>query len=539
MVRKTYLVAAREFAANVRTRSFWLFILAVPVLLVIGVAILLVLQQRPPTVRRYAVIDRSGWVLPEVEARAVRADMAHVLALVQERHRAGSTEFAALPPALRAVAPALVDADGAQVAVVAAFLTLPRTANAAAVPAPVRDAAPELRRWWQALTVEESQRLDHDLAKSRFVRITPDAGSSDLETALNGLLDNEEIFGYFIIPADPLAPGAEHKYVANNLTDDSLRDWFRDQVTQVIAGRRVEEAGLSPQIVGWIDRPLVFREQKVTAAEQGAVDTSAADESSFTGRFYTIYPLLISIMIVASRLLSNMVEEKSNRIIEVLLSSVSPLELMAGKIVGIAFTGLLTVGSAALFLVVTAALLPTIVGASAIPDFVSELSRGLTSPGYLISFALYFILGYLFYAAILVGIGSTANTSKEADNLLLPVILPVFIPMFLLASTEDPDGMVPRVLSYIPPFTPFAMLYRITGPPPLWEYVLTGLLLLAAIAGAFWAAGKIFRIGILMTGQRPSLWKIVTWLRSSDNVFPSRAAGTSSPGPLSTSGEGE
>ena len=496
-----------------------------PVLLVIGVAILFVLQQRPPTVRRYAVIDRSGWVLPAVEARAARADLARVLALVQERHRTGGQDFAALPQALRAVAPALVDSDGAQVAAVVAFLTMPTTADAAAVPAPVRDAAPELCRWWQALTVEEAQRLDYDLAKSRFVRITPDAGSSDLEATLNALLDNEEIFGYFIIPADPLAPGTEHKYVANNLADRSLRGWFRDQVTQVIAGRRGAEAGLSPQVVGWIDRPLVFQEQKVTAAEQGTVDTSAADESTFTGRFYTIYPLLISIMIVASRLLSNTVEEKSNRIIEVLLSSVSPLELMAGKILGIAFTGLLTVGSAALFLVVTAALLPAIVGASAIPDFVGELSRELTNPGYLASFVLYFILGYLFYAAILVGIGSTANTSKEADNLLLPVILPVFIPIFLLASTEDPDGMVPRVLSYIPPFTPFAMLYRINGPPPLWEYALTTLLLLAAIAGAFWAAGKIFRIGILMTGQRPSLWQIATWLRSSDNVVPSRAAG--------------
>ncbi len=525
MIRKTYLVAGREFAANVRTRSFWLFMLAVPVLLVIGVAILLVLQQRPPTVRRYAVIDHSGWVLPEVEARAAHADLARVLTLVQERHRAGGTEFAALPPVLRAVAPALVDADGAQVATVAAFLAGLTTDDAAAVPAPVRDAAPELRRWWQVLTVEESQRLDHDLARSRFLRITPDAGGGDLEATLNGLLDEEEIFGYFIVPADPLAPGAEHKYVANNLADGSLRRWFRDQVTQVVAARRVAEAGIRPQVVEWIDQPLVFREQRVTAAEEGAVDTSAADESSFTGRFYTIYPLLISIMIVASRLLSNTVEEKSNRIIEVLLSSVSPLELMAGKIVGIAFTGLLTVGSAALFLVVTAALLPTIVGASTIPDFVGELSRELLNPGYLISFALYFILGYLFYAAILVGIGATANTSKEADNLLLPVILPVFIPMFLLASTEDPNGMVPRVLSYIPPFTPFAMLYRINGPPPLWEYALTTLLLAAAIAGAFWAAGKIFRIGILMTGQRPSLWKIVTWLRSSDHVFPSRAAG--------------
>ena len=305
MVQKTYLVVAREFAANVRTRSFWLFILAVPVLLVIGVAILFVLQQRPPTVRRYAVIDRSGWVLPAVEARAARADLARVLALVQERHRTGGQDFAALPQALRAVAPALVDSDGAQVAAVVAFLTMPTTADAAAVPAPVRDAAPELRRWWQALTVEEAQRLDYDLAKSRFVRITPDAGSSDLEATLNALLDNEEIFGYFIIPADPLAPGTEHKYVANNLADRSLRGWFRDQVTQVIAGRRVAEAGLSPQVVGWIDRPLVFQEQKVTAAEQGTVDTSAADESTFTGRFYTIYPLLISIMIVASRLLSN------------------------------------------------------------------------------------------------------------------------------------------------------------------------------------------------------------------------------------------
>ncbi|MAG35423.1 MAG: hypothetical protein CL878_04135 [Dehalococcoidia bacterium] len=525
MLQKTYLVAAREFTANVRTRTFWLGILAVPVVLIISVVILVVLQQRPPTVRQYAVIDHSGWVLPGVEAHAAGDDLARVLTLVQERHRHGGPLFEALPEPLRSAAPALAGADEAQVAAIAAFLARLTTADSATVPVPVRDAAPEIRRWWGELTVKEAQGLDHDLARSQFVRVTSDAGSSDLEATLNRLLDNEEIFGYFVIPVDPLAPGVEHKYVANNLANDSLRDWFRDQVTKVIAGRRVEEAVISPEIVGWIDQPLRIREQKVTAEDQEVVDTSAADESSFTGRFYTIYPLLISIMIVASKLLSNTVEEKSNRIIEVLLSSVAPLELMAGKILGIAITGLVIVGSAALFIVGTAALLPIIIGASAVPDFVGELSRGFTSPGYLASFALYFILGYLFYAAVLVGVGATANTSKEAENLLVPVILPVLIPMFLLASTEDPNSIVPRVLSYIPPFTPFAMLYRITGPPPLWEYALTTLLLVAAIVGAFWAAAKIFRIGILMTGKRPSLWQIATWLRSPDSVSPSPASG--------------
>ncbi|MBI2504466.1 MAG: ABC transporter permease, partial [Candidatus Latescibacteria bacterium] len=222
-----------------------------------------------------------------------------------------------------------------------------------------------------------------------------------------------------------------------------------------------------------------------------------------------VYLLWIAVFTSAQMLLNSTIEEKSSRIVEVLLSSVDAAELMAGKIAGTAASGLTVVGSWSVFISLAVAIVPGLLGASAM-----AVAHIIVNPFYLCSFVVYFFLGYLFYAALLVSIGSLCNSLHETQNLMMPILVPMMIPLFAMVPVgQDPNGLLARVLSFIPPFTPFVMMNRAAGPPAPWEYLATALLMVGAIFLATRAAARIFRIGILMSGKPPRLREIWKWLR--------------------------
>jgi ABC-type Na+ efflux pump permease subunit len=218
-------------------------------------------------------------------------------------------------------------------------------------------------------------------------------------------------------------------------------------------------------------------------------------------------------------LMMNTVEEKSSRVIEVLLSSVSPVQLLAGKIVGIAATGLTMVLSWLLAFFLATKYLPGVLGAS--PDL--PLSTIASDPLLLGSFLAYFLLGYLFYAAILVGLGSVCNTVSDAQNMMPAFMLVLIVPLLAMVPIgRDPNGVLAQVLSYIPPFTPFVMMNRAAGPPTMFEYAVTTALLVVSIMIALWAGAKVFRIGVLLTGKPPKLKEILRWIRAPVGMVPVR-----------------
>jgi ABC-type Na+ efflux pump permease subunit len=115
------------------------------------------------------------------------------------------------------------------------------------------------------------------------------------------------------------------------------------------------------------------------------------------------------------------------------------------------------------------------------------------------------------------------NTIQEAQALMAPVMMLLMLPLLSMVPIgRDPNGAFAKVMSYIPPFTPFVMMNRAAGPPTIWEYIGTSVLLLAAVAGALWAAAKIFRIGILMTGKPPKAREIFQWIRTPVGMTPGR-----------------
>lgn len=524
-MRKTYLVARREFLENVRTKTFWIGILIFPVILLLSFVVPHWLMKKKE-VRRYAVVDRSGWLLERIVERATLPDLTRVFSELAARQREGAS-LRRFPDFLRQAAPFLERLDQDQLRGVAegfARLSGPEGAwllereelrrvfpesQLAEVKRLIDEHLDALRQWWRDLPPGEAKKVAPDLARSRYHRIEIEAPPGrDIIEVLNEQIARGDLFAYFVIGEDPVQGNEGCKYVSNNLTDDDLRRWFERLATAEVRSRRLAEKNIDPEVARWIQSTLGFESRKVTEAGEEA-EIASEDTALQWAPIAFVYLLWIAVFTISQMLLTNTIEEKSNRIIEVLLSSISPLELMIGKILGIAVTGLAVLGSWVTCL---------LAGIKLAPYFVEDLGQvDLTvivrDPVYLVSFLVYFVLGYLLFASLLVGIGSVCNSLKEAQNLMMPVTIMLVLPLLaMIPIAQDPNGTLARVLSFIPPFTPFVMMNRAAGPPTTLEYVLTTILLMVSIALSMWGAAKVFRIGILLTGKPPALRDLLRWV---------------------------
>ncbi|MEM8964378.1 MAG: ABC transporter permease [Acidobacteriota bacterium] len=547
--RKAYLVARREFIENIRTKAFWIGIFVFPIILTLATIVPMWLEGTKD-VRRYAVLDESGWLLEAMEERAAMPDLESVFAKVLEWHRAESPKLEELPQSLRAIGAQLelgigmsagqpelaeLDDQAREDKLIEGFayaisgISGPQGEQLRAmlpdqVTAELERLAGDIREWYRALPPEEADTFGSRVSKGRYERIAVDTSgdSIDVLATLDEQVDNGELFAYFHIDDDPLSSdGPIGRYVSANLADDSLPNWMERLATDAVRDRRLVDAEVDPAVARWLRESVDFEVRKV-GAEEAAGETDVLRQWAPA---IFVYLLWISVFSISQMLLTNTIEEKSNRLMEVLLSSVSPLQLMIGKIAGIALTGLAMVVSWVVFFFLAAELLPRIFGSGA--DLQIDLGAIASDPVYLVSFVAYFILGYLFYAALLVAIGSVCNSLKEAQNLMTPVTILLMIPLFsMVFIVEDPNGALAKAMSFIPPFTPFVMMNRAAGPPALWEYVATTVLMVASIALVMWAAAKVFRIGVLMTGKAPKVGEILRWVRVPVGQVPERKSTT-------------
>lgn len=489
MANKTLLVAQREYLENVRTKTFWLGILAFPAIFALAIGIGWVMQKTKAQ-QPYAVLDLTAANLGQrIEANARANDQLSSMRRFAREHGVPKQQLAEFD-----------NVDLTDPETIAPLLERARSTVTSAITA---DQQENLQRSIESLA-----------AKYRFVplgELGAATGPADArEKVLADHVQSGRLFAYFVIDGEPVSDATRLSYVSNNLTDDALREWYDEAATRVVRKLRLAEAKIDAATARHIQEPIEFRSRQVTAT--GAVeDVKQEQKANKFAPVVFVYLLWIAVFTAAQMLLTNTVEEKSNRIIEVLLSSVSPGELMAGKIWGIGATGLTLILSWAV-----CGLVGVNVGARLVPQIAEwKLQDIVGDPLYLASFVGYFLTGYLLFAAMLVAIGSVCNSLKEAQNLLQPVFLLLMIPLFAMVPVvQEPNGLMARVFTYVPIYTPFAMMNRASGPPPAWEYALTTVLILFSVWFAFKAAGKVFRVGVLMTGNPPKLREILSWLRA-------------------------
>ena len=264
----------------------------------------------------------------------------------------------------------------------------------------------------------------------------------------------------------------------------AVSEWSRDEQLQAL--------GVSPSQAHAILRAQPRVETYSTQAARGEV--SLRDRLPGIAGFGMGIALWSAAMTGAGILLNSVIEEKSSRILEVLLTSASVAEIMGGKILGVAAVTTTVLG---LWASISGGIL-----AATYPDVAADLIQVLLSHGLIFYFLFYFLAGYAMYATLFITVGAFCETSREAQTLLGPMMIVLIVPMlFLTQAITHPDSPLLRTLSWIPTFTPFLMAARAASQPPAWEVIGTGALLLAVIAGEIWLAGRAFRAGALSTSR--------------------------------------
>lgn len=317
-----------------------------------------------------------------------------------------------------------------------------------------------------------------------------------IRTNANKMIADDEIEGYFYIPASVFDSG-KVEYRAENVGNFRVQERFARTIEEVVMEQRAISQGYDPAVLKKLLTDIDVKSIKVTAEGE-------EKESGFLQTFFSSYVIIMMLMFLVltsgQLLIRSVVEEKSNRLIEILMSSCSANDLMVGKIVGLSGLGILQV------------MLWAAIAFGISVKFGTSLFQVET---FLIALV-YFLLGYLLYAAIFVAAGSPVTTEQEAQQITSYVSLMLIFPVVLaMPVMQNPDSTIVKVLSFIPIFTPSFMVMRLPiQMPALWEILGTILVLILSVWGMMWAAGKIFRTAILVYGKRPTLGELYRWLRA-------------------------
>ena len=245
------------------------------------------------------------------------------------------------------------------------------------------------------------------------------------------------------------------------------------------------------------------------------------------------YLLFMFIIIYGNMIMRSVIEEKTSRIIEVIISSVKPIKLLLGKIFGTTLAGITQFLAWVILIGVLSAVVTSILGIdpSAVPSPQQEMieSGGMESvaqdvimeianlplANLIVMFILFFIGGYLLYASLYAAIGAAVDSETDTQQFMLPILMPLILAVYVGFFTviENPHGTVSQVFSYIPFTSPVVMLMRIPFGVPMWQQILSVVILFATFIGTVWFAAKIYRVGILMYGKKPSYKELIKWLK--------------------------
>jgi len=331
---------------------------------------------------------------------------------------------------------------------------------------------------------------------------------STVRRKLTEEVNKGKLDGYLVVPSDVFGKN-QVQFYARNVSNFRVNDDLERAVSQTVSHFRLSNSGLDPEKVKKLVKGVELQTFKVTAGGNEEEDSGA----TFMITYILVFFLYMSLLIYGMMVMRGVIEEKSSRVVEMIVSAIKPFQLMAGKVLGVGGVGLtqfliwsLLVGGFSLY------------GRNLVSSFAGRLGP-LSIPGIPISlllyFILYFLLGYFLYATIYAGVGAMVNSEEEAQHLQMPLTMLLVIPFMLMFYViGNPNSGLAVLLSFIPLFTPIIMFTRIAvQTPPLWQIGLSLVLLGLAIWVMVWIVSKIYRVGILMYGKRPSLPELVKWFR--------------------------
>ena len=249
-------------------------------------------------------------------------------------------------------------------------------------------------------------------------------------------------------------------------------------------------------------------------------DTEAADmEVATVAGMVGAILLYMAMLVYGTFVMRSVLEEKRNRVVEVVISSIRPWQLMLGKILGVGAVGLAQFGIwLGAFLLIVLLALPNLVAMMPFLGELGDLSRFLPGLDVLVLFGLYFVLGYFLYSSLFAAVGAICSREEEAQQAQFPIVMLLIFPLILQTSTIEGNGF-PWLdwAALFPFFAPILMFPRaVAGVVPAWMVVASLLLMVLALVGTAWIAGRIYRVGILMQGKRATLPQIIRWVREAD-----------------------
>ncbi|MGB8840733.1 MAG: ABC transporter permease [Aliidongia sp.] len=487
-MRRVLLIARREYRQHLRTRGFWIGLLLIPLIMMASTVLPLLFEDKGGDA--ILVADPSGRILPTID-QALERDYQKILmrrlSIYAEENDAhpndGSTDWARHS---LWYSDADADAFGAAGGINAAL--------AALKPLPAAHSAP-------------FKRPTRPLVLAPFPDwLTPSAPLSDLDALIPPFLRGEpkidtaagprRVIAVVLLPRT-LEPGADWEIWTNGSVGSGIIGLISDMVERQSRDAILGAAGFDAAALARIEAGAI-------APKVNAPQRRAAVSSNMVRQLIPVagaWLLWMTIMMVSNVLLQGLIEERSNKLIEALLATVTAHELMIGKLMGVAGIGFTIAATWTIFAVASVHFAP--------PDIALVLRPALApyaSVATVAGLVFYFITGYLAVATLFLVIGAMCDSLHDAQAYMTPLVVILLAPLVLLRpALADPHGALPVILSWIPIYTPFVMLGRLGTNVSTFEIVSSGVLLIGFIALELLVAGRLFRAHLLLTGQPPRL----------------------------------
>jgi ABC-2 type transport system permease protein len=339
-------------------------------------------------------------------------------------------------------------------------------------------------------------------------RVSPGAGVAD---SLLGEVVAKRADGILLVNDSTLEYGTA-EYRGSNVSSIADMEQLESTLRRLIFAARLEREGIDTLLVQKAETPVRLTTRKIS----GSKLTGESGASSFITGFGMAILLFVAILMYGVNVMSSVLEEKTTRVVEVLVSSLRPFQLMIGKVVGAGAVGIVQLG-----VWITSAKLLT----AASHQFTAATAAGSAGPGFqfpqiptltLVIFVAYFLLGYFLYAAIYAAVGAMSSTESEARQAQVPVQLVLMIPYISFFSLlNDPNSTLAVWMTLIPFWSPIATPVRWGATPiPVIQLAASLAILLATVVLVTWIAARVYRVGILMTGKRPNLKEVMRWVRA-------------------------